>query len=44
MGLYRVEYTLTVEVAANDRDQAVEIANEIASLDDAYVYVYEEIY
>ena len=36
---YRVEYTLTVEVEAEDAIEAKEKADEIANLDDAYVYI-----
>ena len=36
---YRVEYSLTVEVEAEDAIEAWEKANEIASLDDATVYI-----
>ena len=37
--IYTVEYTLTLEVEASDSVEAIEKADRIANLSDAYVYV-----
>lgn len=39
MGRYLVEFTLTVEVDAEDSVEAVEKAKEQAEINDAYIYI-----
>ena len=39
VSLYSVEYSLTICVEAADSIEAVEKANEVANLNDAYIYV-----
>lgn len=36
---YKVEFTTTIEVNADDSIEAVEKAQELLSLDDMYIYV-----
>jgi len=36
--VYRVEFSLVIDVEAEDEDRAVEVARQYASIDDAIAY------
>ena len=36
--VYRVEFSLTIDVEAEDADEAIEVARQYASIDDATAY------
>lgn len=38
---FSVEFTLTITVSAEDKDEAVDKAYDLADIEDAYVYVDE---
>ena len=43
MSKYLVEFTLTVEVDAGDSVEAVEKAKQLVEIDDAYIYMVEQV-